>query len=1764
VGPDGQVLLTYVKGVPGATLVGPAEVVVHLDPDGLGLEPFGSPVVASTVNIGSNLPIPAQAVRTIDTEGNLAWDRSDGQHRGRVYLVYTDSPAVGSADTDIFIRASDDSGQNWGEPIQVHDDDPLSQFLPSVAVDQSTGNVGVGWHTAVEPANVRTRFTATLSDDGGSTFRLAYLVSPGDSDATNPVIDPRGANFQYGDYTGIAFVDGVLQPIWADNSAELAANPDPPRFDLANARIAVAEVTRAPLVVETFNVEDVEGNGFTAHVATFTDPEGGGAASDYKATIHWGDGSEDSEGTIQQQPDGSFNVLGTHQYEDFGTYSISITITGSRTRGEGTATATIENAPLDVVIPAGLRVVREMEFTKVVATLSDLNLKSTASDFIVTIEWGDGSGSLATLELQPGSGEAGAPNTFNISGTHKYLSEETFTINVSVLERASGQVLARQGELVSGDPPLIVNPGQFLDIEALAGINTGDLVLVTFERPDDIEVPLDTTVGEYTATINWGDGNVDAGITPFVTSEDVTVVGRHTYTTAGAYFPTVTLVDDSGGFFSAPLIATVELDVTSVVRAVGSGLIYNPATERFVGELTITNTSGADLPGPFFAVFHDLPEGVTLANITDVTGEEDPLAKVSVLKLQPGESLDPIPLEFDNPGRVPITYRVQVFDGIRSGPSAAASLSFEPNLGQTDAQVAFVARGSNYAIFLTPDRAALGLGGTSDGDSAAVHMLWLGGNESPTVIAMEPQAGTSNYLIGPDPSGWITSVPQYGRIRYESVYDRIDLEYYGRAGELEYDWIVRPGGDPNDIIMQFAGAESMTIDNAGNLRLTVADSELVERAPLVYQEIAGQRVDIPGSYVIHPDGMIGFELAAYDTAETLVIDPVLIYSTFFGPDATAQDVVVDDAGNAYITGTTVAIDFPTSAGVFQEESIDAPDLVDPLGRFYSRVDAFVLKVDPKGVPMFSTYLSGNYDDIGNAIAVDAARYVYVAGNTTSTMFPTQNAFQANHADDRESEGFLTLTSDVFLTKLSPDGSRAEYSTYLGGQGNDVPSGIAVDATGAVYVVGSTAAADFPTKNAVLPFHPFDAFITKFDPSGSSLAFSTFLGGSSVDEAVGIVLDSSGDITVVGNTTSVDLPTHNALFDAYKPYTGPDSDLITALDLFVARLPADGSALDVLTYLGGTGGDEVFAIARDDEGNIYLGGQTWSQDLPLVNPLQDSLNGQFDGFVVKLDPDLASILYSTYFGGSGREFDGLRVFDAIHDIAVDAQGNLIVAGETDSADLPVTAAIQPELAGESDWFLASLNATGSALNYLTYFGGADYDYLNAMAIDRAGTAVMTGRTLSEVDLAFDFPTFRAFDSTVGTTEFFANRMVFAKVASEPPPGFNRLELVHRTIAAVEGSTLFDGLVASVITVGTETAEDFTASINWGDGIVSAGTVVPGSDPGIPGRRQFSVLGSHLYEDVGLYDVVVTVRDSAGNPATATSTAAPQHGEDHALYHVVIDTTSLAGQSGLFSVQFNPGALPDAPNAELTLSGFSANGGVLSPVVETEGAASGDLADGATLQPTSLLNRLTQGLTFGQRIELDVRIAGEAIADPSLGPFGNAIGFQLLAADGVTPLLTVDSSGAVLTVLVDSDGATRSEAALFAPDAPKSVAAASTSNIASVANAPLDVLLTPFSVQEGAEFSGTVATFTNENPLEALAGEHQAVIDWGDGSPATAGVITADSGHFLVTGTHRYRTAGEYPFHVTVTEPDGASVSGSESIAGNHFEASLLASIGALFA
>jgi hypothetical protein len=565
-------------------------------------------------------------------------------------------------------------------------------------------------------------------------------------------------------------------------------------------------------------------------------------------------------------------------------------------------------------------------------------------------------------------------------------------------------------------------------------------------------------------------------------------------------------------------------------------------------------------------------------------------------------------------------------------------LSFEANQGQTDEQVNFLSRGRGYTLFLTSSEAVLALRNGERGiqndelknphsafsdhhssfDSGPVlRMKLVGANVNPQVAGLEELPGKVNYFRGNDPQKWRTDIPTYAKVKYQDVYPGVDLAYYGNQGQLEYDFVVTPGADPNVIRLGFAdvvratGRSPLQINDNGDLVLLTGSGEVRLLKPQIYQEIDGAKHSIAGHYVLlDPKTQdselrtykVGFEMAAYDTSKPLVIDPVLSYSTYLGGSGQDQGsrIAVDDPGNIYVTGFACSSDFPVE-NPFQTTS--------------GNCDVFVTKVDPTGTMLvYSTYLGGNGDDYGHDLALDSSGSVYVTGATRSTDFPTQNPFQATSGG---CSGVLVTGGgcDAFVTKLNPTGSALVYSTYLGGSGTDAASGIAVDSSGNAYVAGTGSPNNFPTTPGAFQDLPGGSvFITKVNSTGSALVYSGFLGGR---EGTDIAVDSYGNAYVTGQVGSHNFPTVN-------PFQATFGGGI--LDAYVAKLNPEGTALVYSTYLGGNGEDQGLGIALDPSGNgnVYITGFTASTDFPTVNPFQATFGGIADAFVAKISENLCAV------------------------------------------------------------------------------------------------------------------------------------------------------------------------------------------------------------------------------------------------------------------------------------------------------------------------------------------------------------------------------------------------------------------------------------------------------------------------------------------------------------------------------------------------------------
>jgi Beta-propeller repeat len=618
------------------------------------------------------------------------------------------------------------------------------------------------------------------------------------------------------------------------------------------------------------------------------------------------------------------------------------------------------------------------------------------------------------------------------------------------------------------------------------------------------------------------------------------------------------------------------------------------------------------------------------------------------------------------------------------------------------------------------------------GPPAIVRMKLVGANAKPRAEALGELPGKANYFIGNDPKKWRTNVPLYAKVRYREVYPGVDLVYHGNQQQLEHDFVVAPGADPRSITLNLAGTEKLSLDPQGALVLAVKDGELRLDKPRIYQEVDGVRREVSGGYVLKGTHQVHFKVAAYDASRPLVIDPVLFYSTYLGgasEDQAAGGVTADSSGNAYICGYTDSANFPITSGAFQTSLLGFRDgfvtklnptgsslvystylggsggdsvgniAIDSAGNAYvvgettssdfpitpgafqptaaSGDTGFVAKLNASGSALiYSTYLGGSGRDAATGVAIDGSGNAFVAGDTSSTDFPTTpGAFQPTYPGG---------PGDVFVSKLNATGSSLVYSTYLGASssgGTDTFHGIAVDSAGFTYVTGNTTSTSFPTTlgafQTAFAGGSSDGFVAKLNVAGSALVYSTYVGGNGEDVLVGIALDSAGNVYSSGYTSSTNFPvTPGAFQTTFGGY----------YDAVVIKLNPSGSAPVYATYLGGDAFDGGAGIAVDSVGNAYVTGSTSSSNFPTVNAIQPTLGGGSDAFVTKVNPLGSGLVYSTYLGGSSDDSGGGIALDSL------PIPNAYVTGRTLSTNFPTTSgAFQTSYGGgASDAFVTKIS------------------------------------------------------------------------------------------------------------------------------------------------------------------------------------------------------------------------------------------------------------------------------------------------------------------------------------------------------------------------------------------------------------------------------------------------------------------------------------------
>ena len=620
-------------------------------------------------------------------------------------------------------------------------------------------------------------------------------------------------------------------------------------------------------------------------------------------------------------------------------------------------------------------------------------------------------------------------------------------------------------------------------------------------------------------------------------------------------------------------------------------------------------------------------------------------------------------------------------------PSLQSLAGVPLNFEQHDLQnkQAFLSRGMGYQMWLTPDESVVNLqrsSGLKHGSpapaGAQVRMKLLGANPNPAMSGVDKQIAKSNYFIGNDKSKWKTDIENYAKVKYEKVYPGIDLVYYGNQQKLEYDFLVRPGTDYKTIRMNFEGADQLTLDEMGNLILKTATGDLVQHAPIIYQEVGGERKPIEGHYVLMADNQVGFEVADYDSRRTLVIDPVLEYASYFGGSLSdyGTSIHASSSGEIYLVGYTGSSGLSTTGAADTSHN--------------GSNDVLVLKLDATGALVYSTYIGGSGSDLGSDIKTDSAGAAYIVGNTSSTDFPI------NSGDFQDT---LNVLNDVFIIKLNSTGSALEFSSYFGGSGSDYAYGIDIGSTGEVYFSGNTDSTNFPSGSSGSTANGGgnDIFITKMNPLGT-VEYSNLIGGTGNEQARDIVVDTSGAAYVTGYTnTSSGITT-----------TGPSYGGGTRDGLIIKLNPA-GSALVYATYLGGSGSDDSSYLDVNSSGNVYVTGATDSVNFPTTtgaftspNPLGTS------AFVTKLSADGSSRIFSTIIGGNG--------FDGGYEIKVGSDGRSYVAGVTISTNFPTANPIQAAHGNDSggaDGFIIQLDSTGANLEFATYMGGSGSDSLYGM-------------------------------------------------------------------------------------------------------------------------------------------------------------------------------------------------------------------------------------------------------------------------------------------------------------------------------------------------------------------------------------------------------------------------------------------------------------------
>ncbi len=654
-------------------------------------------------------------------------------------------------------------------------------------------------------------------------------------------------------------------------------------------------------------------------------------------------------------------------------------------------------------------------------------------------------------------------------------------------------------------------------------------------------------------------------------------------------------------------------------------------------------------------------------------------------------------------------------------------LYFIQNKGQINKEALFYIKTSNYTLWVTEKKLIFDIikRANSQNSNKVIRDIstieFIDINKDVEIKAFELQKLRVSYFRGKDKSEWFENIPTYKYVVYKNIYPNIDLKIYGKGVGIEYDWIINKGGDPKKIKFQYQGIKNSFINKRGDIEINTRNSiKLVHKKPYSYQN--DNKIQ---SYFQEENNIFSFNTGNYDKRKSLIIDPVIVYSSFIGGDHDdeANSVAVDKNGIAYITGNTYSDNFPNQNG-YKETT--------------GQKDVFITKIDTsktgKNSIVYSSFIGGEHDDEAKAIAVDENGIACITGSTYSNNFPNQNGYKET-----------TNQRDIFITKIDTKQTGKNsilYSAFIGGEHDDEAKGIDIDKNGFIYITGYTfSKKDFPFKNSINNYSgSADAFITKIDTSKTgknSIVYSTFIGGEHDDKANAIAVDKNGIAYITGSTYSDNFPNQNG----YKKTT-------KQRDTFITKINTSKTGKNSILYsafIGGDHDDEANSIAVDKAGIAYITGSTYSNNFPNQNGYKETTN-QRDIFITQVDTKQTgknSILYSAFIGGKHD--------DEAKGIDIDKNGFIYITGYTFSKkDFPVKNPIN-NYSGSADAFITKIDTSKTGKNsivYSTFIGGDHDDKANAIAVDKNGVAYITGNTYSD-----NFPNKNGYKKTTKQKEIF---------------------------------------------------------------------------------------------------------------------------------------------------------------------------------------------------------------------------------------------------------------------------------------------------------------------------------------------------------------------------------------------------------------------------